>query len=313
VSERVLVSICIPVLNEQENIKRLHSRLITLAENLNSKYEFEFIYTDNQSSDNTWELIQDLSTIDKRVVGYRFTKNIGFQKSILMNFSFTRGAVVVEIDADLQDPPEMIEDFLSKWEEGYRVVYGVRRKRQEGAITGLVRRFGYWAVDLLSEHSIPRGAGDFRLLDRRVVAALLAQNNPRPYIRGTIASMGFKSVGLDYDRAARTEGESKIPFGKVIKLGLAGILDNSVAPLRLAVVLGLFFMALAIGVITWTVLSRTLDPSWPQGYASLFSAIFFGFGVNALLIGIVGEYILRIYLTLRAEPMGFVADSTVPE
>jgi dolichol-phosphate mannosyltransferase len=227
-----------------------------------------------------------------------------------MNFSFTRGAAVVEIDADMQDPPEMIADFISKWEEGYPVVYGIRRQRKEGAFLGAVRRIGYWAVDKLSEHAIPRGAGDFRLIDRRVVEALLAQHNPRPYIRGTIASMGFKSFGIHYDRVARTEGESKIPLGKILKLGFAGIIDNSIVPLRLAVFIGISLMLLALAVIAWIVVARLLEPSWPAGYASLLSAILFGSGVNALLVGIVGEYILRIYVTLRAEPMGYVAEST---
>lgn len=309
-SKRKLISISVPVLNEADNMSVLYDRLVSIADTLKKTYEFEFVFTDNQSTDETWGLIEAFSKNDPRVRGYRFTRNIGFQKSILMNYSFTKGEAVIQIDADLQDPPEMIADFLLEWEKGTKVVYGVRRVRQEGLINGLIRRIGYAVVDGLSEHPIPRGAGDFRLIDRRVVNALLMQNNPRPYIRGTIAAMGFSSKGLTYDRAARTKGESKFPLIRVIKLGLSGILDNSLAPLRLAIFLGVVFLAVAALVISWTVYSRLIDPSWPAGYASLFSVILFGFGVNSLLIGIVGEYILRIYVTLRAEPIGLVAEST---
>lgn len=153
------------------------------------------------------------------------------------------------------------------------------------------------------------GAGDFRLIDRSVVTALLAQNNPQPYIRGTIAAMGFPSKGIDYSRAARTVGTSKVPLIRVIKLGLSGILDNSVAPLRFAIFSGILFLVVSAIIILWTIYSRLMDSNAPAGYASLFSVILFGFGINSLLVGVVGEYILRIYVTLRAEPLGYIEDS----
>lgn len=307
---RKLVTISVPVLNEEGNIPGLYERLVEVITPLSKTYDFEIVFTDNSSTDSTWDLIEGLAAKDSRIKGYRFTRNIGFQKSILMNFSFAKGDAVIQIDADLQDPPELIAEFLAEWEAGARVVYGVRRVRQEGAIDGAIRKVGYWVIDKLSEHPIPRGAGDFRLIDRRVVTALLAQNNPRPYIRGTIASMGFRSVGIPYDRSARENGESKFPLAKVVKLGLSGILDNSLVPLRLAIFLGGFFLVAAVAMIAWTVVSRLLDPNWPMGYASLLSVVLFGFGANAMLIGVLGEYLLRVYLTVRSEPMGLVAEST---
>lgn len=310
-SDRKLISISIPVLNERENLIALHFKLSEVAASLSKKYDFEFVLTDNFSEDGSWELIKELAAKDPRVKGYRFTRNIGFQKSILMNYSFTSGDAVIQIDADLQDPPSMFADFLAEWERGVPVVYGVRRTRKEGVVNGVIRRVGYWVIDLLSEHPIPRDAGDFRLLDRRVVSALIAQNNPRPYIRGTVASMGFQSTGIEYARAAREKGVSKFPMSKVLKLGISAIFNNSVAPLRMAIFFGGLFLVASMVMIAWTIISKIANPEWPEGYASLLSVILFGFGVNAMLVGIVGEYILRIYVSLRAEPLGFVADSTV--
>jgi dolichol-phosphate mannosyltransferase len=311
VSSQRLISISIPVFNEQENIDRLYGELVSVATSLSSRFDFEFVFTDNHSSDDSWPMIKRLATSDSRVKGFRFTRNIGFQKSILMNYSFTSGAAVIQIDADLQDPPSMFADFLDEWEKGARVVYGVRRVRKEGAVNGMIRSVGYWAIDRLSEHPIPRDAGDFRLLDRRVITALLAQNNPRPYIRGTIAGMGFDSVGIEYERAARLAGESKFPLSKVFKLGIEAIFNNSIVPLRMAIFFGGLFLVASLAMIVWIVISKLSNPHWPEGYASLFSVILFGFGVIAMLVGIIGEYILRIYISLRAEPIGFVADSTV--
>jgi dolichol-phosphate mannosyltransferase len=228
-----------------------------------------------------------------------------------MNYSFTSGAAVIQIDADLQDPPSLIAAFLAEWEKGARVVYGVRRARKEGAVNGMIRSVGYWAIDRLSEHPIPRDAGDFRLLDRRVITALLAQNNPRPYIRGTIAGMGFESVGIEYERAARVAGESKFPLSKVFKLGVEAIFNNSIVPLRMAIFFGGMFLVASLSMIVWIVSEKLSNPNWPEGFASLFSLILFGFGIIAMLVGVIGEYILRIYISLRAEPIGFVADSTV--
>jgi len=310
-SNRPLITISVPVLNEEANVRNLHTALVKVLESLKKRYDFEIVFTDNASTDSTWDLLTDLSAKDKRVKAYRFTRNIGFQKSILMNYSLASGEAVIQIDADLQDPPELITAFLAEWEKGARVVYGVREVRREGFVNGLVRKMGYWVIDKLSEHPIPRGAGDFRLIDRRVVTTLLAQNNPRPYIRGTIAGMGFRSVGIPYNRSAREHGESKFPLSSVVKLGFSGILDNSLVPLRLASLLGGFFLVASILMIIWTVISRLVDPSLPLGYASLLSVVLLGFGANAMLIGIVSEYLLRVYLTVRADPVGIIADTTV--
>lgn len=312
-SNRPLITISVPVLNEEANIRNLHTALVSVIDSLTSRYDFEILFTDNASTDSTWDLLTDLAVEDKRVKAYRFTRNIGFQKSILMNYSLAKGAAVIQIDADLQDPPELITAFLAEWEAGARVVYGVREVRREGFINGLVRKMGYWVIDKLSEHPIPRGAGDFRLIDRQVVTTLLAQNNPRPYIRGTIAAMGFRSVGIPYDRSAREHGESKFPLSSVVKLGFSGILDNSLVPLRLAIVMGGAFLVAAVLMIVWTVISRLMDPTLPMGYASLLSVVLFGFGANAMLIGILGEYLLRVYLTVRSDPMGIIAASTESE
>ncbi|RMO49057.1 Glycosyl transferase, group 2 protein [Pseudomonas amygdali pv. eriobotryae] len=167
--KRPLVSISIPVLNESGNIEALYSRLDALATRMKDRCDLEFVFSDNHSDDNTWMMLAELAAKDPRVKAIRFSRNYGFQRSILANYMHTKGDAVMQIDADLQDPPEMLEEFFARWQEGHEVVYGVRRKRPEGWLLNNFRRLGYWAIDKVSEHPIPRDVGDFRLIDRKVV------------------------------------------------------------------------------------------------------------------------------------------------
>lgn len=231
-SKKKLISISTPILNEEVNIPILYERLVSLANNL-EKYDFEFVFTDNRSTDASWELIGKFSKIDPRVRGFRFTRNVGVQNSILMNYSLTNGDAVFTLEADMQDPPELLPEFLDAWESGNKVVYGIRRSRQEGWIDQIFRRLGYWAVDTLSVTPIPRNVGDFGILDREVIDDLIAQRNPKPYIRGMIAGMGHVSTGIVYDRDARKAGESKISKAKVLALACREFLALPLFPFAL--------------------------------------------------------------------------------
>ena len=305
-----LISISIPVLNEADNLDALYARLYQLGVTMADRCTLEFVFTDNHSNDATWQKLSALAQIDSRVRAIRFSKNVGFQRSILANYMHARGAAVLQIDADLQDPPEMLEEFFRLWREGNHVVYGVREKRPEGWPINQFRKFGYWAIDKLSDDEIPRDAGDFRLVDRKVIDALQRYRSSNPYLRGLIASMGFKQVGVPYARSARIAGSSKFGIGQLIRLGLAGVFNHSVLPLRLATYGGLFLLGLtALGAIYYAAL-RFTHPELPRGLASIHILVLFGIGFQSLLLGILGEYLLRIYLILRAEPVA-IAEETL--
>ncbi|HEY9133952.1 MAG TPA: glycosyltransferase family 2 protein [Dyella sp.] len=304
-----LVSIAIPVYNEEGNIAVLYSRLHTLASDMVDECHFEFVFTDNSSTDNTWTMLRNLAAKDSRIRALRFSKNFGFQRSILANYLHTRGDAVMQIDADLQDPPELLREFLALWRKGYHVVYGIRRARPEGRLIHSFRKIGYWMIDRISEHPIPRNAGDFRLVDRKVIDALANQRSAEPYLRGLIAGLGFRQIGITYDRSARTAGVSKFNVGQLIRLGLTGVFNHSLVPLRLATVAGTVILSLsALGTVYYLIL-KLLFPDFPRGIASLHILILFGIGFQSLLLGILGEYLLRIYRILRREPIAIIQDA----
>ena len=306
---RPLVSIAIPVLNEAGNLDALYARLVALGERMADRCDLEFVFSDNHSDDATWPMLRALAERDPRVRAIRFSKNYGFQRSILANYMHARGDAVVQIDADLQDPPELLETFFAEWQAGHHVVYGIRRKRKESALLNAFRRFGYWVIDKVSDHPIPRDAGDFRLVDRSVVDALTKIRTPSPYLRGMIADLGFEQTGVVYDREERVSGESKFNVPKLIRLGLTAVLQHSTLPLRAASVLGAVILGVSALGASYYVALRLLQPHLPQGLASIHILVLFGIGLNALLLGIIGEYLLRVYLLLRNEPVAIVEQS----
>ena len=303
---RPLISISIPVLNEAGNIAALYARLEALGHTMGAQCDLEFVFSDNHSDDATWAMLTDLAARDPRVRAIRFSKNVGFQRSILANYLHTRGDAVMQIDADLQDPPEMLDAFFALWQQGYHVIYGIRKKRPESWLLRNFRRLGYWVIDKLSEHPIPRDVGDFRLIDRKVIDAVAKMRTSNPYLRGMIAGLGFNQTGVAYDRDSRIAGESKFNVTRLIQLGLTAVLNHSVVPLRAASFLGLAILAVSvIGAIYYTVL-RLLHPELPRGLASIHILVLFGIGLNSFFLGIIGEYLLRIYLVVRAEPVAIV-------
>lgn len=301
-----LISISIPVFNEADNLDALYERLRAVADKMSDRCRVEFVFSDNHSTDATWRRLEEFSQSDPRIRAIRFSKNVGFQRSIMANYLHTRGDAVMQIDADLQDPPEMLEVFFEQWRSGYEVVYGIRRRRQEAPWLNQFRRFGYWIINAISEHDIPRDVGDFRLIDRKVIRALAQMKTPNPYLRGMIAVLGFRQTGIEYERDARVAGESKFGLLRLVRLGLTAVFNHSSVPLRMASVLGIMMIAVSVLGTIYFVLLKILQPNLPQGLASMHILILFGIGLQSLLLGIIGEYILRIYVMLRAEPLAIV-------
>jgi glycosyltransferase involved in cell wall biosynthesis len=313
VAERALISIVIPVYNEAANIPVLYKRISDVADGLVEDYRFEFLFTDNHSTDDTFAIITGIASTDDRVRCLRFSRNFGFQRSILTGYLNARGDAAIQIDADLQDPPELIPRFLELWEQGYAVVYGIRSNRKEGRLVTAARSAFYRLINLVSADDLPRDAGDFRLVDRRILDALSQIDDYHPYLRGLIASFGFEQTGVEYERDARTEGDSKFSFWKLVGLATDGLLLHSVLPLRIA---SLFAFALSIimliGIGIYVFARLVLDQPWPAGFASLAILTMTGIILNALFLGVIGEYLGRIYQQVKRRPLTLVEAEIPP-
>ncbi len=303
---RKLITISVPVYNEAENIARLLARLRTLAE-ANSAYDFEFLFTDNASEDTTYDLLKAEAERDRRIRVMRFSRNFGFQRSILTNFLNAKGDAAIQIDADLQDPPELITEFLRQWEKGYKVVYGVRKRRPEGRLLAMARKGYYRLIDRLSEVDVPPDAGDFRLIDRVIIGHMPDLKDRAPYLRGYIASLGYPQIGIPYDRSARQAGASKFRLPALIKLAIDGVCSQSTLPLHYITMLGFLVCAVSFAATLLYLAIFLVNPgAIPEGFTTLALLMFFSIGLNALFIGVIGEYVGRIFDTVRGHPMTIV-------
>lgn len=309
-SRRPLISLVVPVYNEEENIEPFWNGVNAALAPLRADYDFEFVFTDNHSTDRTFVMLQTLAAANAEVKVVRFSKNFGYQKSIYTGYAVCRGQAAIQLDVDLQDPPHLIGEFLRLWQEGNAVVYGVRVTRQESRFMQGLRRIFYRLINFLSQEPLPLDAGDFRLLDRRVINELKKFRDAYPYIRGTTATMGFKQAALAYERDARRFGATKFPLHQLIELALDGILNHSIIPLRIAsvaaVVAGAGTVILLIG---YSVARFVFGQDWPRGFATTTILLLFSICLNALFLGIIGEYLGRIYVQVKQQPMVIVEET----
>jgi dolichol-phosphate mannosyltransferase len=302
-----LISIVLPAYNEELNIRPLFERLHPILAQLSDRFRFEFVVTDNHSTDRTFAVLQEVAAGDGRVRVFRFSRNFGFQRSILTGYMQCRGDAAIQLDVDLQDPPELISVFLDKWQAGADVVYGIRTERSEGRVITFARSLFYRLIDLLSEDKLPVDAGDFRLISRRVIDIVCAYRDANPYLRGTIATLGFEQVGVSYARSARKFGESKFPFSKLLSLALDGILNHSTVPLRFATYFGLATSVLTVVLMLFYAFGRLiLGAQWPAGFTTLAALILLSISINAMLLGIIGEYLGRMYRQVRETPVTII-------
>jgi dolichol-phosphate mannosyltransferase len=302
-----LLSIIVPAYNEEGNVEPLYHAVNRTLEQVADRYRWEFVFTDNCSTDRTFECIERLAVRDPRVRIYRFTRNFGFQRSILTGYRLARGDAAIQIDCDLQDPPELILDFVKLWEAGYKVVFGVRRTRPEPFFLRALRRIFYKLIAWLSNDDLPLDAGDFRLVDRCVLDLLHLYRDENPYLRGYIASLGYRQVGVSYARAKRERGESSFQFRSLVNLALDGIVSHSTLPLRLASFVGVSFSILAIlAIVVYFVLWLVYDHAWPAGFATLAFLVLLSLALNAIFLGIIGEYLARVFSQVKPQPLSIV-------
>lgn len=304
---RKLLSFVVPVLNEEENVLPLHEAVTRVMAGLAERYDWEFVFADNHSSDRTFEVLAGLARQDPRVRAIRFSRNFGYQRSIHTGCCHARGDAAIQLDCDLQDPPELVPEFVRLWEGGAKVVYGVRRSRREAWWLSAARALFYRLLSGLSDDDLPPDAGDFRLIDRRVLEELRRMEDSLPYLRGALAAIGFEQTGVPYDRGARTRGESKFSLPDLLALALDGILNHSVVPLRVATFTGLGVCALTFlglaACVAWKVL---FGRSWPPGFATTTVLILLSLSLNAVFLGVIGEYLGRIYRQVKRRPLTII-------
>lgn len=306
--ESSLLSVVIPCYNEEEvigeTIKRLSGFCASLAD-----LDVELIFVDDGSKDRTLALLKDFAAEDARIKLICFARNFGHQIAVTAGIDAARGDAVVLIDADLQDPPEVILQMAEKWREGYDVVYGTRTERQGESRFKLATARGFYRLlNRLSEVPIPLDTGDFRLMSRDVVNTLKAMPERDRFLRGMVSWVGFKQIALPYRRAERFAGESKYPLRKMIRFATDGILSFSSKPLQISVAMGMVSASLAILGIFYTLAMRLFTDIWVEGWTALMIAVLFLGGVQLISVGILGEYIGRIYNELKGRPLYVVKE-----
>jgi dolichol-phosphate mannosyltransferase len=303
------LSVVVPCYNEQEGIRACHARLTEVLRGLEEPYEI--VYVDDGSRDETPRILAEIQQEDARAVVVQLSRNFGHQPAVTAGLSAAAGRAAVIIDADLQDPPELIPEMVKLWRTGYKVVYGIRRSRGgESSFKLWTAKAFYRVINSLSDVEIPLDTGDFRLVDRALVDIFLAMPERHRLLRGMWSWIGFPQVGLPYERARRFAGKTKYPLRKMLGLALDGIVSFSVVPLRMVTALGFLSAGAAFLGILYTLFIRLLTHSWVRGWAMSFIGMLFMAGVQMLCLGILGEYIGRIYTESKQRPL-FVQHATV--
>ncbi len=307
-SESPIVSVIVPCYNEEEVLLACHSRLMQVFEGYED-HEFELVYVNDGSSDRTEELLRYLHDAYPQTRVVMLSRNFGHQAAVTAGLTAATGQCVVIIDADLQDPPEVILQMIDRWQAGYEVVYGVRETRVgESSFKLRSAQLFYRLINKLSDIEIPLDSGDFRLLDRRAVNAMLAMPERHRLLRGMSSWIGFRQFGLKYDRAARFAGTTKYPLRKMLNLALDGIFSFSTVPLRFVTVLGGATAVTAAAGILYSLAIRVFTPHWVAGWTTLILAILLASGVEMFCFGILGEYIGRIYTEIKQRPLFIVRE-----
>jgi glycosyltransferase involved in cell wall biosynthesis len=304
----MLLSVVIPCFNEEVVLRATHERLSNVVLGL-SEFDYELIFVNDGSWDQTQQILGQLQLSDSHVRVLRLSRNFGHQIAVTAGLEQAGGDAVVVIDADLQDPPEVIPQMLSLWREGNDVVYGIRLEREgESTFKLWTAKVFYRLINRLSETKMPLDAGDFRLLDRKVVEVIKAMPERARFLRGMVSWAGFRQVSIPYDRAARHAGDSKYPLAKMIHFAMDGIISFSLVPLKLAIWTGFLAIWIAVAGIVVAILDRILEKGLARGWASLFVAVLFMGGVQLVSLGIIGEYLGRIYTEVKRRPLYVVQE-----
>jgi len=299
------ISVSSPCFNEEENVEECYNTVKALFDGPLKAYQREHLFIDNASTDKTVEILKKIAAQDPAVKIVVNARNFGVFRSAFNGLNYTTGnAVIVMLPVDLQDPPELIPEFVSLWEQGYEIVAGARSERQEKFFMRSARKIFYRIVNRLSDFEISPDVGEFQLLDRKVMNALLQHKDQYPYIRGIISSLGFRRIIVPYTWKVRVRGESKHNLLVLVDQALNGIFSFTRAPMRFCTISGLVIALLSIAFSIFSVIIYLLAPETAaRGVTTIITALFFLSGIQLLFIGILGEYVTSIHNQVRGGPM----------
>ena len=304
------ISVIIPVFNEELNIGTLYARIKDVFVKIDVNHEL--IFVNDNSKDASLQIIKELAIKDPSIKYIDFSRNFGHQVAVSAGLEYCSGEYVVIIDADLQDPPELIIDMYEKINKGFDVVYAKRRSRKDRSVVKKAAyKLFYKILAVISQIEIPLDTGDFRMMKKNVVDELLKMQESNKFLRGQIAWLGFNQTYVEYDRDVRAAGEPGYTYYKLFRLALDGIISFSNMPLRVATIMGFFVFLLSLIIILYTLYSYFYHEYTPQGWASLMISVLFIGGIQLLTIGIIGEYIGRIQTEVRKRPLFVVKETNM--
>jgi dolichol-phosphate mannosyltransferase len=299
-----LISYIFPIYNEADNIALLHKTVTEVVKPLKKKYEFEFIYINDGSKDDSLKELEKLHKKDSSAVIVDLARNFGHQIAVTAGLDVAKGEAVIIMDSDMQDPPKVSLELIEKWEEGYDVVYAQRRSRKDTIFKRATANLFYRTLHSLAEIDIPRNTGDFRLIDRKVVDEVKRYTEHNRFLRGMISNVGFRQTGVLFDRDERHAGETGYPLRKMLKFAADGIMSFSSAPLRLISRLGYIMSFLSVIFIVYTLCVRLFYPTHAvEGWAFIVISIFLVGGIQLIMLGVLGSYIGRIYTETQNRPL----------
>jgi len=321
--EQDMLSVVVPCYNEQESVAACHARLTAVLAGMEAAsrqsaasapaargFSWEIIYVDDGSRDHTGLLLAGLHAAEPRVTVVSLARNFGHQPAVTAGLAAARGGAIAILDADLQDPPEVLPQMLALCRDGYDVVYGVRTVRDgESRFKLWTAKLFYRVLSHFSDVQIPLDAGDFRMINRCVADALLAMPERHRLLRAMCSWVGFRQTGLPYHREARYAGSTKYPFWRMVNLAFDGIFSFSTVPLRMLTYLGLLAALLAFIGVVWALFVRLFTHHWVQGWATLFIGMLFLSGLQMISLGIMGEYLGRVYTEVKQRPLYVVAST----
>ena len=306
-SPKPTYTIIAPIYNEFENLPLLHERVTAVMDSTGEPWEF--VLVDDGSSDGSTEKILELGSSDKKIKPVIFARNFGHQIAVTAGMDVSQGEAVIIIDADLQDPPEVILELIEKWKEGYEVVYAVRSKREGESWFKLFTASAFYRIiQRITDVYIPTDTGDFRLLDKKVVSVMNQMRERHRFLRGMSSWIGYKQIGVEYERAERYAGETKYPLKKMIRFASDAITGFSYFPLQLATYLGFFAAGISIIAIPVVIILRLVGSQAFFGQASTLIAVLFLGGVQLISLGVLGEYVGRLYDEAKGRPLYIVRE-----
>lgn len=306
------ISVVIPMYYEEQVAEECYERVSKVLYDLRDNYDYEILFINDGSKDNTLSILENIAKEDSKIKVISFSRNFGHQAAVTAGLKFVTGDCVVIIDADLQDPPELIPDMVKEWEKGYDVIYGKRKKRDgESAFKLFTAKAFYQTLNKLSDIEIPKDTGDFRLADRKVIDVINSLPEHNKFLRGLFSWTGFKQEPLEYERKERFAGTTKYPLKKMLKLAADGILSFSIKPLKLVGGLGILSVVISIIILIYAILSFALK--WNNitpGWTSIMCTLTFMGGIILISLWMMGEYIGRIYDEVRGRPQ-YVIEKTI--